>query len=62
MRGGDVQALGATAIKYLVVAVILANWSAVFREVNGSFNQVAQFIADSSGAGEWRSAGEGETR
>lgn len=52
MRGGDVQALGVTAIKYLVVAVILANWSTVFREVNNSFNQVAQFIGNSSGAGD----------
>src|SRR6516225_2993636 len=52
MRGGDVQSLAATGIKYLVVAIILANWSTVFREVNGSFNQVAQFIDSSSGAGD----------
>jgi hypothetical protein len=52
MRGGDVQSLAATGIKYLVVAIILANWSTVFREVNGAFNQVAQFIDSSSGAGD----------
>lgn len=52
MRGGDVQALGVTAIKYLIVAIILANWSTVFREVNDSFNQVATFIGNSSGAGD----------
>lgn len=52
MRGGDVQSLAITGIKYLVVAIILANWSTVFREVNGSFNQVAQFIDNSSGAGD----------
>lgn len=52
MRGGDVQALAITGIKYLVIAIILANWSTVFREVNGSFNQVAQFIDNSSGAGD----------
>lgn len=51
-RGGDVQALAVTGIKYLVIAIILANWSAVFREVNDSFNQVAQFIDNSSGAGD----------
>src|SRR5436305_74795 len=51
MRGGDVQSLAVTGIKYLVIAIILANWSPVFREVNGSFNQVAQFIDNSSGAG-----------
>ena len=43
---------GRTGIKYLVVAIILANWSTVFREVNDSFNQVAQFIDNSSGAGD----------
>ncbi len=52
LRGGDVQTLGVAAIKYLVVAIILANWSTVFREVNDSFNQVAQFISNSSGAGD----------
>ncbi len=52
MRGGDVQSLAVTGIKYLVIAIILANWSPVFREVNGSFNQVAQFIDNSSGAGD----------
>jgi hypothetical protein len=52
MRGGDVQALAVTGIKYLVIAIILANWSTVFREVNDSFNQVAQFVDNSSGAGD----------
>jgi len=52
MRGGDLQALAASAIKYLVIAVILANWSTVFRQVNGAFNNVAQSIANTSGAGD----------
>lgn len=52
MRGGDVQALGVTAIKYLVVAIIIANWATLFRDVNNSFNSVAQFISNSSGAGD----------
>ena len=52
MRGGDVQSLAVTGIKYLVIAIILANWSSVFRQVNDSFNQVAQFIGNSSGAGD----------
>lgn len=52
VRGGDVQTLGVTAIKYLAVAIIIANWSALFREVNTSFNSVAQFISNSSGAGD----------
>ncbi len=49
MRGGDVQALGVTAIKYLVVALILANWATIFRDVNNSFNSVAQAVGNSSG-------------
>jgi len=52
MRGGDLQMLAVSAIKYLVIAIILANWSAVFHEVNGAFNGVAQSIANASGAGD----------
>jgi hypothetical protein len=52
LRGGDVQSLAITGMKYLAIAIILANWSTVFREVNDSFNQVAQFIDNSSGAGD----------
>src|SRR5215813_13551298 len=56
MRGGDVQALGVAAIKYLVVAIILANWSTVFHDINNAFNQIAQYVANSSGAGDMFSA------
>src|SRR6516225_245889 len=52
LRGGDTQSLAVSGIKYLVIAIILANWSSVFREVNDSFNQVGQFIDNSSGAGD----------
>ena len=51
-RGGDLQALAGTAIKYLVVAMIVSNWATVFRGVNGSFNTMANFIGSSSGAGD----------
>lgn len=51
-RGGDVQGVAVTAIKYLVVAIIVSHWTSVFRDVNGSFTTVADFIADSSGAGD----------
>ncbi len=51
-RGGDVQALAVTAVKYLVVAMIVSNWATVFRDINGSFNSVATFIGNSSGAGD----------
>ena len=52
LRGGDLQALAVTGIKYLVVAMIIANWSTVFRDVNGSFNTVANSISNSSSAGD----------
>jgi hypothetical protein len=52
LRGGDLQALAVTAIKYLVVAMILSNWTTVFRDVNGSFTTVADFVSNSSGAGD----------
>ncbi len=52
MRGGDLQALAASAIKYLIVAMIISNWASVFRSVNGSFTTAADFIGNSSGAGD----------
>ena len=52
LRGGDLQLLAVTAIKYLVVAMIIANWASAFRDVNGSFNAVANFIGSTSGAGD----------
>jgi len=51
-RGGDLQALAVTAVKYLVVAIVVANWASVFRSVNGSFNSVANSIGSSSGGGD----------
>jgi hypothetical protein len=52
LRGGDLQALAVTAIKYIVVAMILSHWTTVFRDVNGSFTAVADFVSNSSGAGD----------
>jgi hypothetical protein len=52
LHGGDLQALVITAIKYLVVAMIIANWPSVFRDINGSFNATANFIGSSSSAGD----------
>jgi len=52
LRGGDLQSLAISAIKYLVVAMLIANWASVFRDVNGSFNAIANFIGNSSGAGD----------
>jgi hypothetical protein len=51
-RGWDVQGLAVTGVKYLVVAMIVSQWATVFRDVNASFNAVANFIGNSSGAGD----------
>src|SRR6185312_3615447 len=52
MRSGDLQSLAVAAVRYLTVAVVLANWSPLFREVTASFGQVSSFIAGASGAGD----------
>jgi hypothetical protein len=52
LRGGDLQALAVTAIKYLVVAMIISHWTSVFRDVNGSFTSIADFVSNSSSAGD----------
>lgn len=52
MRAGDLQSLAVAAVRYLTVAVVLANWSALFREITSSFDQVSGFIASASGAGD----------
>src|SRR5579884_2908697 len=52
MRSGDLSSLAVAALRYLVVAVVLANWSPLFREVTSSFDQVSGFIAGASGAGD----------
>jgi hypothetical protein len=52
MRGGDVQSALSSALIYLVIALIIANWASAFRGVNDAFNQTANAIGNSSGAGD----------
>lgn len=52
MRGGDVQSALSSALIYLVVALIVANWASAFRGVNDAFNQISQAIWNSSGVGD----------
>src|SRR5215472_15613947 len=49
-RGGDTQLLGVTGVRFFAMGLILVNYNAVFRDVNGMFNGVANFI-DTSAAG-----------
>ena len=48
-RGGDVRALGVSAVKYLALGLLFANggtmYDSVFRSVVGSFNQMAHAMA-----------------
>jgi len=39
-------------VEYLVLGLVFANYSAIFRSVNGMFNSVADFIYKASGVGD----------
>ena len=49
---GDVRMLAISGIKYLILGLVFANYGAVFRDVNGMFNSVADFIYNSTGVGD----------
>jgi len=50
--GGDVRMLAVSGIKYLILGLVFASYGAVFRDVNGMFNSVANFIYNSTGVGD----------
>ncbi|MGB6875403.1 MAG: hypothetical protein WBD87_05160 [Candidatus Acidiferrales bacterium] len=50
--GGDVRMLAISGIKYLIVGLIFASYGSVFRDVNGMFNSVANFIYNLTGIGD----------
>ena len=50
--GGDVRMLAISGTKYLVLGLVFANYGAVFRDINGMFNSVANFIYNSTGVGD----------
>jgi hypothetical protein len=50
--GGDVRMLAISGIKYLILGLVFARYSAVFRDVNAMFNSVANFIYNSTGVGD----------
>jgi hypothetical protein len=50
--GGDVRMLAISGIKYLILGLVFANYGAIFRDVNGMFNSVANFIYNSTGVGD----------
>jgi hypothetical protein len=50
-RGGDTHYLGATAIRFFAIGLVLINYGSAFRDVNGMFNGVANFIDTSTAGG-----------
>ncbi len=50
-RGGDTRALGAAAMRYFVIGLVMLNYGTAFRGVNGMFNNVANFIDNSTAGG-----------
>jgi hypothetical protein len=51
VRGGDVRMLGIAAVKYLALGLVLLGYATVFRDVNASFNTLADFISNNTTGG-----------
>jgi len=51
IRGGDVRMLGVAAAKYLALGLVLLGYQTVFRDINGMFNSLAEFIANNTSGG-----------
>lgn len=50
-RGGDTNYLGATAVRFFAIGLVLINYGTAFRDVNGMFNGVANFIDTTTAGG-----------
>src|SRR5579864_2932858 len=56
LHGGDVRGLGASLIKYVVTAVIIMNYGAVFTTINQGFVNAGNWVSNSAGSnvlGNW---------
>jgi hypothetical protein len=51
LHGGDVRGLGTSLIKYVVTAVVVMNYGAVFATINQGFVTAGNWINGASGAG-----------
>jgi hypothetical protein len=51
MHGGDVRGLGTSLVKYVVTALVVMNYSAIFTTVNQGFVNAGNWISNASGAG-----------
>src|SRR5580698_4707595 len=50
-HGGDVRGLGTSLIKYVVTALVVMNYGAVFTTINQGFVNGGNWVSNSSGAG-----------
>src|SRR5436309_6477451 len=50
-QGSDTQLLGVTGLRFFAMGLVLVNYATVFRDVNGMFNGVANFIDTSTAGG-----------
>jgi TrbL/VirB6 plasmid conjugal transfer protein len=51
LHGGDVRGLGTSLIKYVVTAIVVMNYSAVFTTVNQGFVNAGNWIGNAAGIG-----------
>jgi hypothetical protein len=49
MHGGDVRGLGTSLIKYVVTAIVVMNYSAIFTTVNQGFVNAGNWVSNASG-------------
>lgn len=50
-QGGDTELLGVTGVRFFAMGLVLVNYATVFRDVNGMFNGVANFIDTTTAGG-----------
>ncbi|MGC2503194.1 MAG: hypothetical protein WA400_13790, partial [Silvibacterium sp.] len=51
LHGGDVRGLGTSLIKYVITAIVVMNYSAVFTTVNHGFVSAGNWIGNAAGIG-----------
>src|SRR5271163_3239493 len=51
LHGGDIRGLGTSLVKYVVTAIVVMNYSAIFTTVNQGFVNAGNWISNASGAG-----------
>lgn len=51
LHGGDVRGLGTNLVKYVVTAVVVMNYSAIFTTVNTGFVSAGNWVSNASGFG-----------